>query len=142
MSINMINPITTSTASNTSEVSQMTDPDMFLKLLMTSIQNQDPFNSENDPTAQMTQLAEFANLESMNKLNSNIEMLFQVNNTTQAMSLIGKETTVSYVDADTEEVFTETGVVDSIQFVEGQTLINMNGKLFPMSVVSEVKASE
>jgi len=142
MPINMINPLTTVATNQSSQVSQMTDPDMFLKLLMASIQNQDPFSDNNDPTAQMTQLAEFASLESMNKLNSNIEMLFQVNNTTQALSLIGKSTTIAYVNSDTEEVVTDTGIVESVQFKDGETLINMNGKLYPMSVISEVAANE
>jgi flagellar basal-body rod modification protein FlgD len=142
MPINMINPLTTVSTNSSSEVSQMTDPDMFLKLLMASIQNQDPFNSDNDPTAQMSQLAEFASLESMNKLNSNIEMLFQVNNTTQAMSLIGKSTTVTFVDAETEQIVQEKGIVDSVQFKDGETYINMNGNLYPMSVISEVAANE
>ncbi len=142
MPINMINPLTTVSTNQSSEVAQMTDPAMFLKLLMASIQNQDPFNSNSDPTQQMTQLAEFASLESMNKLNSNIEMLFQVNNTTQALSLIGKTTTVSYIDSQTNELQTETGIVESIQFKDGETLINMNGNLYPMSIVSEVSISE
>jgi flagellar hook assembly protein FlgD len=69
-------------------------------------------------------------------------MLFQVNNTTQALSLIGKTTTVSYIDSQTNELQTETGIVESIQFKDGETLINMNGNLYPMSIVSEVSISE
>lgn len=142
MPINMINPLTsTQSAQQSSEVSQMTDPDMFLKLLMAGIQNQDPFNSDSDPTAQMTQLVQFANLEAMNKLNSNIEALFQVNATTQAMSLIGNEATISYVDEQTEEVVNVTGMVSSVKFDGGESYVVIDGTTYPTSSIKEIAAS-
>lgn len=78
-----------------------TDKDLFLKLLVAQMTNQDPFNSQ-DPTQYVTQLAQFNTLEGINQLNDNMEYLLTVNNAmlinnavSDASSLVGKNVEVS-----------------------------------------------
>ena len=76
------------------------DKDLFLKLLVAQMKNQDPFNSQ-DPTQYITQLAQFNMLEQSMALNENIEYLIGMTNGILANSaegsatnLIGKEVEV------------------------------------------------
>lgn len=50
------------------------DKDLFLKLLVAQMQNQDPFSPQ-DPTQYVTQLAQFNSLEQMMSMNDNLEAL-------------------------------------------------------------------
>ncbi len=75
---------------------QEADKDLFMKLLVAQMTNQDPFNPQ-DPTQYITQLAQFSTLEQMMSVNDKIEYLAGVNNgilvnsaVSTASSLIGK----------------------------------------------------
>lgn len=89
-----------------------TDKDLFLKLLVAQMTNQDPFNSQ-DPTQYVTQLAQFNTLEGISELNDNMEYLLTVNNAmlinnavSDASNLVGKNVEVSVENekGDLEEV--------------------------------------
>ena len=73
------------------------DKDLFLKLLVAQMKNQDPFNSQ-DPTQYITQLAQFNMLEQSMTLNENIEYMIGLTNGVlmnsamgTASNLIGKD---------------------------------------------------
>lgn len=73
-----------------------TDKDLFLKMLVAQMTNQDPFNTQ-DPSQYITQLAQFNSLEQMMQLNDSMEYLVNLNNAMlvnnamgSAASLIGK----------------------------------------------------
>lgn len=79
------------------EAGKETDKDIFLKMLVGQMANQDPFNPQ-DPTQYITQLAQFSSLEQMMTLNDSMEYLIGVNNGVlvnsalqTASSLIGKK---------------------------------------------------
>ena len=83
------------------EAGKETDKDIFLKMLVGQMANQDPFNPQ-DPTQYITQLAQFSSLEQMMTLNDSMEYLIGVNNGVlvnsalqTASSLIGKNVEVS-----------------------------------------------
>ncbi|MCU9811800.1 flagellar hook assembly protein FlgD [Paraclostridium sp. AKS81] len=73
-----------------------TNKDLFLKLLVAQMSNQDPLNPQ-DPTQYVTQLAQFSSLEQMQNLNEGMEYLVGLTNgvlvnsaMSTASALIGK----------------------------------------------------
>lgn len=102
--------------------------DLFLKLLVAQMKNQDPFNTQ-DPTQYVTQLAQFNMLEQITSLNDNMEYLLAINNgllvnsaMEGATNLIGKEVN-SYVDESREK--TITGIVDSVNIKNGVVYLDI-----------------
>lgn len=125
-----------------------TDKDLFLKLLVAQMQNQDPLNPQ-DPTQYVTQLAQFNTLEQMQNLNDGMSYLLGITNgvlvnsaLSTASSLIGKKVEVyapkeedpevdpiepggdNGVDpidpeGDDDEPKTLTGVVEGIKIEDG-----------------------
>jgi flagellar basal-body rod modification protein FlgD len=87
--------------------------DEFLKLLLTQLKYQDPL-SPMDDTAMLAQQAQFASLEQMQNLNTNLVSLMAMQNVTQATSLLGK--TVNATDASGNPV---TGAVTGVSFDNG-----------------------
>ncbi|RDY28929.1 flagellar biosynthesis protein FlgD [Romboutsia weinsteinii] len=100
------------------------DKDIFLKMLVAQMVNQDPFNSQ-DPTEYITQLAQFTMLDHMMSLNDSMEYLVGVNNgilvntaMSTASSLIDKHIEVKEFDEDGTEI-SGSGVVKSTFIKDG-----------------------
>ena len=100
---------------------QETNKDLFIKLLVGQMTNQDPFNTQ-DPTQYVTQLAQFSMLEQIMSLNDSMDYLVNVNNgvlinsaMTTASSLIGKNVEMSSLDENGK-------VVDYCGEVKGTTV--------------------
>jgi len=86
----------------------------FLKMFMTQLKNQDP-SQPVDSTQMLAQQAQFASLEQMQNLNTNLVTLLAMQNVSQATNLIGK--TVTGKDEATGS--TVTGTVAGIGFSGG-----------------------
>ena len=65
------------------------DYNSFLKLLIATMQNQDP-TKPNDPAETLSQLASFSNVEQSIQLNGKLDSLLAISSVGQAASLIGK----------------------------------------------------
>ena len=106
--------------------------DEFLQLLVCQMKNQDPLEPEKD-TDFIAQLAQFSALEQMQNLNETA-----VNS--QAFGLVGK-----YVKIKTKSPsgsYSETnGVVDYITMKDGEAQLSVDGKLYKISDLVEVKDS-
>lgn len=105
------------------------DRDAFLKLLVLQLQNQDPLEpiSNGDMLAQ---LAQFASLEQMNKLNESFEMMsgnFDQLNFISASQLLGK--TVEGIDLNG---IPQQGVVERVGLNGSVVELLVNGQ--PMSM--------
>jgi flagellar basal-body rod modification protein FlgD len=89
---------------------QSLDSEVFLKLLVTQLANQDPSSpmNTNEMIAQTTQLA---SMEQLTQLTSTTTESFALSMRQTAAALIGREAT--YTDADGEE---QRGVVTSVSF--------------------------
>lgn len=74
---------------------QEMDKNAFLRILTAELSNQDPNNSK-DSTQYVSQMAQFAGLEQMANLNSNISF-------TGAASLIGKPVSLNVLNSDGEQ---------------------------------------
>lgn len=120
-----------------------TNKDLFLKMLVAQMTNQDPFNPQ-DPTQYVTQLAQFNSLEQMMNLNNSMEYLMGITNGIlvnsamgMASSLIGKQVEVYAPIENPDEVFTEgedtedskketlTGVVEGVHIKDGMVYMDV-----------------
>jgi flagellar basal-body rod modification protein FlgD len=89
--------------------------DAFLTLLLTQLQNQDPFNPMED-TEMTAQLAQYSQLEQLANLNTNVESMsgyIQAQNQFQTLTLIGKD-----VKAQSNLLSVTNGQVDTTSTLE------------------------
>lgn len=93
-------------ASKTDAKQATLDYSSFLKLLVAQMKNQDPLNPT-DPTAQLSQLASFSNVEQSIKVNQKLESMITLSSLNQADAVLGR--TISNGDG------TIKGVVKSVQ---------------------------
>lgn len=120
--------------------SAASEKDMFTKMLVAQLQNQDPMAPQ-DNSAFVAQLAQFSSLEQMQQLNQNImglAVLQQTNATmsqlTQSSALIGQN--VQYTDPQSNQ--TLTGTVDMVKLVNGVASLEINGTDVPLGNVTEI----
>jgi flagellar basal-body rod modification protein FlgD len=109
--------------------------DDFLKLMMSQLRNQNPMEPLKD-TEFIAQLAQFSQLEGIDKLNTNMSSLLLMQGLSQATNLIGKS--VVY-DKDTSGG-TARGTVDSVAVSGGQVQLVIGGTPVNMSQVRTVQA--
>ena len=114
--------------------SQQSDKDLFLKLLVAQMKNQDPFSSQ-DPTQYITQLAQFNMLEQSMTLNENMEYMIGMTNGIlvnsamgTASNLIGKDIE-AYAPVDgsqsSDDIKTISGKVESVHIKDGVVYMNV-----------------
>ncbi|MFR3498958.1 MAG: flagellar hook assembly protein FlgD [Paraclostridium bifermentans] len=143
-----------------------TNKDLFLKLLVAQMSNQDPLNPQ-DPTQYVTQLAQFSSLEQMQNLNEGMEYLVGLTNgvlvnsaMSTASALIGKRieayapeednteetNNVAKGDEKPDDKKTITGVVEGIKIKDGivymEVRVDETGELKSIEYGSLIKASE
>ncbi|WP_226897920.1 flagellar hook assembly protein FlgD [Paraclostridium bifermentans] len=143
-----------------------TNKDLFLKLLVAQMSNQDPLNPQ-DPTQYVTQLAQFSSLEQMQNLNEGMEYLVGLTNgvlvnsaMSTASALIGKRieayapeednteetNNVAKNDEKPDDKKTITGVVEGIKIKDGivymEVRVDETGELKSIEYGSLIKASE
>ena len=129
-----------------------TDENLFLKLLVAQMTNQDPFNTQ-DPTQYVTQLAQFNMLEQTTNLNNNMKYLINVTNgllvnlaMSSATSLIGKNVeTYAPTDSGYDTTSTISGIVESTHIKDGVVYIDIRnldtGKLISAEYESIIKVN-
>ena len=122
--------------------SQELDKNAFMQLLVTQLQNQDPFKPM-DSQAFAAQLAQFSSLEQSQNMNDSLEAMillqqetFQLQSLTQGSALIGKE--VGYFDPYTGE--NPTGLVESVELKEGIVTLKVGDENVPLAWILEVRA--
>lgn len=128
-----------------------TDSDLFLKLLVAQMTNQDPFNTQ-DPSQYVTQLAQFNSLEQMIALNDSMEYLANINNAMlvnnsveAAASLIGKNVEVSVANEsgdyeDYSGTVKSASIKDAIVYLEIQ--LSDTGEIKEVQYSSITKINE
>lgn len=104
----------------------------FLQLLVCQMKNQDPLEPEKD-TDFIAQLAQFSALEQMQNLNETVM-------NSQAFSLVGKYVLVNTTASD-GKVSEVTGVVDYITLKNGDAYMSVNGQLYSVDKLVEVRDS-
>ncbi|AWH75978.1 flagellar hook assembly protein FlgD [Clostridioides difficile] len=104
------------------------DKDLFMKILVAQMGNQDPMNPQ-DPTEYVSQLAQFATLEKMSAMNEKLDILLALSNSTlinsalsMATSLIGKKVEVSGEEKEDENI---VGAVKSTYIKDGEVHLEL-----------------
>jgi len=109
--------------------------DVFLQLMITQLQNQDPLDPM-DNSEFLSQQAMFSQVSTMQEMNENLstygEALLSLNNSmlssttlSQAMNIVGKEVTATDPDDPNSTI---TGVVDSVKVTDDGILFSVDGK--------------
>ncbi|MCQ2958412.1 MAG: hypothetical protein MJ180_05890, partial [Candidatus Gastranaerophilales bacterium] len=108
---------------------------VFLQLMVTQLQNQDPLNPM-DNTEFLSQQAQFSQVTAMQDIKETLNSLVSLNGSmmgansfSQALNVVGKEVTVADPDNPNETI---TGVVESVKITdEGSVLLSVNGREIP-----------
>jgi flagellar basal-body rod modification protein FlgD len=110
------------------------DGDAYMKLFLTSLQNQDP--SQPMSSAEMMQsTATLSQMQMLSSLGTVMSGLTLSQNQSTATSLIGK--TITYLDSDTGASI--TGKVDGVSMSGAYPVLLINDKRVPLGNVSTVK---
>ena len=108
------------------------DSEVFLKLLVTQLTNQDPSSpmNTNEMISQTTQLA---SMEQLTALSATSTESFALSMRQTAAALIGHE--AQYVDADG---VTQKGIVTSVSYAGAVPLVTIGEASIPLDAVSDV----
>ena len=138
----------------------VTDSNMFLKLMLKQMEQQDP-TEPTDNSQWLAQMAQYSSLEAMNNLNSSFsdvaKELSTMNDTiasnasiTQTLSLIGKDVTLQVPKVDENgKTMTDSkgnvmyekveGTVSEASFAGGEGVITIGNKTYPIGYVESIR---
>jgi len=122
-----------SSASSSLTSSTSLDKDMFFKLLVVELTNQDPVEPMSNRDF-ITQLAQFSSLEQLNNLNLGLSSIFQAQMLYQGSQLLGYE--VEGFDLLTGEQV--RGEVKEVCWKEGTCYLKIEEKYIPLSSITKV----
>ncbi len=114
---------------------QSMDGELFMSLLVTQLQNQDP-SSPMDTNAMISQFTELAMMEKTDALATTSAEGFSLQMRMAAASLIGQ--TVSYTGEDGKDV---SGVARSVSYANGVPTVNVDGTDVSLDAISAVTAA-
>ena len=107
--------------------------DEFVKILVTELSNQDPFEP-NDSAQVLEQLSSLRNIESQMSLQEQLESLVSQNQIAQASGMIGK--VVQGLDLNNNRL---VGVVTSVRVSDGQAILELDtGQTLSMDRVEQI----
>lgn len=107
--------------------------DMFMKLFVTQLQNQDPMEPM-DNYEFTSQLAQMGQLEQLTNMNSAFEQTLRLQEYGHANSLIGAE--VGYMPEDSDVA--RTGVVTGARLANGEVKLIVGNDLVALSSVTDI----
>jgi flagellar basal-body rod modification protein FlgD len=125
----------TDTAATASAMGSL-GPDAFMKLLVAQMKYQNPF-SPSDPTAMLSQVATYSQVEMLQKLSSTASSSAALQQANMAADVIGKSVTAT--GSDGRDI---TGVVTSTRFTaDGPVLVLDGSTEVPLAAVTGVGIS-
>ena len=119
-------------ASKAAESKQTMDSDVFMHLLVTQLQNQDP-SSPMDTNEMLAQTTQLAMMEKMTELTTTSTENFSLQMRIAASAIIGQN--VSYLSADGKIV---SGVADSVSFKNAVPTVSIGGKDIALDLISGI----
>ena len=122
-------------ANPTSSRSQTMDSEVFMKLLVTQLQNQDP-SSPMDTNQMISQQTQLAMMEQITNQTTTANEGFSLQMRTSASALVGRE--VSYTGPDGKAV---TGTATSVSFAESVPKVTVGGKEVALDLISGITAT-
>ena len=115
-----------------SDRNNVMDKDMFFKMLVTQLQNQDPMNPMEDRDF-IAQLAQFTSLEQMTQIN-------EIGLQSYTYGMIGKNIIGTAIDPETKQQVTVMGKVDCAAVIKGEPYFYVGEYLVKGSDISQVFA--
>lgn len=135
--MNTINSVkmTTTSAKQTQQQNQM-DKDLFLQILTTQLQNQDPTQPMED-REMIAQMAQFSTLEQISNMNQAFNQFItsQQGDISRYSTMMNKE--VSWADEVTGQQ--ETGIVKGIIKKDNQIYYQVNEQEIPVTIITSAK---
>ncbi|WP_104082079.1 flagellar hook assembly protein FlgD [Cryobacterium sp. Y11] len=119
-------------AASTRAPSQSMDSKVFMNLLVTQLQNQDP-SSPMDTNQMIAQTTQLAMMEKMTELATASQESFSLQMRSSAAALVGH--TVTYTQDDGTEA---TGVASSVSFKDAVPQVTIGGKSIALDSISGV----
>ena len=110
--------------------------DQFLQLLVTQLQNQDPFEPVKNE-AFLQQLAQFSTLEQLETLNANFEDLLKLQELTQGVNLLGRSV---IFQQDTSEIPGQ-GTVEEVRTENNRLVLTVDGESVSIDRVQSLLAA-
>jgi flagellar basal-body rod modification protein FlgD len=123
-------------ANSTAQKSQTMDSDVFMKLLVTQLQNQDP-SSPMDTNQMISQQTQLAMMEQITNQTTTGNENFSLQMRIAAANLVGKQ--VSYTDATSGASI--TGTATAVSYAQSVPTVTVNGKEVDLDVISGIKTA-
>ena len=120
-------------ANSTAQKSQTMDSEVFMKLLVTQLQNQDP-SSPMDTNQMISQQTQLAMMEQITNQTTTGNENFSLQMRIAAANLVGKQ--VSYTDAATGTAV--TGTASAVSYANSVPTVTVNGKEVALDVISGI----
>ena len=125
-----------SSTTTTRTPNQSMDSEVFMSLLVTQLQNQDP-SSPMDTNEMIAQTTQLAMMEKLTEMATASEEGFSLQMRTSAAALVGE--TVTYTNADGALI---TGLATSVSFANAVPMVTVNGEAVALDVISGVTSAE
>ncbi|MDQ2756723.1 MAG: flagellar hook capping protein [Actinomycetota bacterium] len=122
-------------ATDTTSSTKPSDKDTFMQLLVAQLRYQNPSNPT-DPSAFLSQSAQFSSLEKMQTLADATNQMLTASMAFGASSLVGRS--VSWTDASG---VTASGTVDGVTFGSKGPVLSVGSGSVPMNEVTSVRAA-
>jgi flagellar basal-body rod modification protein FlgD len=123
-------------ANKSNTTSQTMDSSVFMKLLVTQLQNQDP-SSPMDTNQMISQQTQLAMMEQLTNQTTTQNENFSLQMRIAAANLVGKQ--VSYTDATTGS--SVTGTATAVSYASSVPTVTVNGKEVDLDVISGIKTA-
>jgi flagellar basal-body rod modification protein FlgD len=120
-------------ANASSKKSQTMDSEVFMKLLVTQLQNQDP-SSPMDTNQMISQQTQLAMMEQITNQTTTANENFSLQMRIAAANLVGKQ--VGYTDAATGT--SVTGTASAVSYANSVPTVTVNGKEVALDVISGI----
>ncbi|MCS5520107.1 flagellar hook assembly protein FlgD [Curtobacterium flaccumfaciens] len=120
-------------ANSTAQKSQTMDSEVFMKLLVTQLRNQDP-SSPMDTNQMISQQTQLAMMEQITNQTTTGNENFSLQMRIAAANLVGKQ--VSYTDADSGK--SVTGTASAVSYANSVPMVTVNGKEVALDVISGI----
>jgi flagellar basal-body rod modification protein FlgD len=121
---------------STTAKSQTMDSQVFMKLLVTQLQNQDP-SSPMDTNQMISQQTQLAMMEQITNQTTTGNENFSLQMRIAAAGMVGKQ--VSYTDASTG--LPVTGTATSVSYADSVPTVTVNGKEVDLDVISGISTT-
>ncbi|KTR09346.1 flagellar hook assembly protein FlgD [Curtobacterium luteum] len=123
-------------ANQTSSRSQTMDSEVFMKLLVTQLRNQDP-SSPMDTNQMISQQTQLAMMEQITNQTTTANENFSLQMRIAAANLVGKQ--VSYTDATSGKSI--TGTATAVSYAQSVPTVTVDGKEVDLDVISGIKTT-